>query len=173
MLDAFDGIVAKGGELVVVMTTNRIERIHKGMFRPGRLDALIPIEGLDRGSVEDLVKVYVTGGQLEDVNYDEVYAAMEEFSPAFVREAVTRATSVALARVDGRPQYNITTGDLVTAANTLRPQLEQMQAANEGEAVPTLEAALGGTLRRSLDGGKLEHGTDSPLVLSLNGNGSS
>jgi ATPase family protein associated with various cellular activities (AAA) len=171
LLDTFDGIVAKGGELLMLMTTNQIDRIHEGMFRPGRLDALVPIEALDRPGVEQLVKVYVKGDRLDEVDYDEVYGAMEGFLPAFIREAVTRASSVALARVDGRAQYKITTSDLVTAASSLRPQLEQMQKAQKGEKPPTLESALGGTVRDALHGGKIMHGEDSPLVLSLNGNG--
>ncbi|MGH3388489.1 MAG: AAA family ATPase, partial [Actinomadura sp.] len=52
LLDAFDGVTAKGGELIVVMTTNRYQDIPKGMLRPGRLDAVVKIAELDRGGTE-------------------------------------------------------------------------------------------------------------------------
>lgn len=173
LLDTFDGIVAKGGELLMLMTTNNVDRIHEGMFRPGRLDALVEIAALDRPGVEKLVKVYVKGDKLTDVNYDAVYEAMEGFLPAFIREAVTRSSSIALARVNGRPKYKITTEDLVNAANTLRPQLEQMERATTGEKPPTLDTAIGLTVRDALHGGRVVRGNTGELELSLNGNGKS
>ncbi len=171
MLDAFDGIVAKGGELLMLMTTNQIDRIHEGMFRPGRLDALVEIGALDREGVEKLIKVYVPSKKLDNIDFDEVFEFTQGFLPAFIREVVTRASSVALTRVDGRKTYKITTSDLVTAANSLRPQLEQMEKAGKGEKQPTLDEAFGLKFKDAVDGTKVEHGEDSPFVLSSNGHG--
>jgi transitional endoplasmic reticulum ATPase len=141
LLDTFDGIVAKGGELLMLMTTNNKNRIHEAMFRPGRLDALIEINELDRPGVEKLIRGYAKG-KIAAIDYDVVFEAMQDFLPAFIREAVTRSMSVALSRVQGRPRYKITTADLVYAANTLRPQLEQMERARKGEKPPALNEAL-------------------------------
>jgi transitional endoplasmic reticulum ATPase len=143
LLDAFDGITAKGGELMIVLTTNHLDRIHKGMLRPGRLDAIVEVAGLDRGGVERLIKAVVTPGKLsETCDYDEVYAEMDGFLPAFVRETITRAITFAIARQEGNGAYVIDTPDLVHAARSLKPQLQALEDADEGVARATLDTAL-------------------------------
>lgn len=143
MLDAFDGITAKGGELMVVMTTNHKERIHKGMLRPGRLDAVIPIGTLDRGGIERLIKVLVDGDKLAaEVDYDKVAEAMDAFLPAYVKEAATSAVLFAIDRLDGKTDYVLNTEDLVNAATALRPQLDLQDGAGEGTHRPTLDQAM-------------------------------
>ena len=147
LLDAFDGITSKGGELMVVLTTNHLDRIHQGMLRPGRLDAIVEIAGLDRGGSERLIKAVVPKGRLaDDVDYDAVYAAMGGFLPAFIRETINRAITFAVARTQGQGSYVIATPDLVHAAESLQPQLEALNAANQGVKKPTLDKALQGAV---------------------------
>lgn len=143
LLDAFDGITAKGGELMIVLTTNHLDRIHKGMLRPGRLDAIVEIAGLDRHGVERLIKACVPQGKLsETCDFDAVADSMDGFLPAFVRETITRAVTFAVARLHGEGTYIIDTPDLVNAANSLRPQLAALDEAGEGVHRPTLDSAL-------------------------------
>lgn len=152
LLDAFDGITAKGGELMVVLTTNHLDRIHKGMLRPGRLDAIVEIAGLDRSGVERLIKAVVPEDKLSaDCDYDKVYAAMDGFLPAFVRETITRAVSFAVARLKGEGNYVIDTPDLCHAAESLRPQLLALQGAGEGVARPSMDALLSGAVEGVLN----------------------
>jgi transitional endoplasmic reticulum ATPase len=148
MLDAFDGITAKGGELMIAMTTNHVERIHKGMLRPGRLDGVIHIAELDAAGIEKLIKVVTPKGKLAaKIDFKQVTDAMENFLPAFVRETITRSVSYAIDRnsQDGgeKGNYSISTEDLVHAANGLRPQLDLQDAASEGKRSPKLEGILG------------------------------
>lgn len=151
LLEAFDGITSKGGELQIVMTTNHLDRIHKGMLRPGRLDAVVHIGALDRNGVERLVKVIVPTGKLADnVDFDAVYEAMEGFLPAFVKEALTRAVTFSIDRLGGARNYTIDTTDIVGAAVSLRPQFDALNGANEGERRPVLEVALGETVKNAL-----------------------
>lgn len=157
LLDAFDGVTTKGGELVVVMTTNRQEGIPKGMFRPGRLDAVIRIAELDRDGTERLIKALVPAGKLSaDVDYDKVFTAMEGYLPAFIREAVNSALLYAVDRLRGGQDYVITTEDLVAAAESLRDQFVAHQAANEGLREPTLNRAMTETIQGALHGGVLQ-----------------
>jgi hypothetical protein len=143
LLDAFDGITAKGGELMIVLTTNHLDRIHKGMLRPGRLDAIIEIAGLDRNGVERLVKAVVPEGRLaEGVDFDAVYAEMDEFLPAFCRETCNRAVTFAINRTRGQGDYVIDTPDLIGAAKSLHTQLKALNDAGEGVKEPTLDLAL-------------------------------
>ena len=143
LLEAFDGITSKGGELQVIMTTNHLDRIHKGMLRPGRLDAVLHIGALDRNGIERLIRAVVDPAKLEaSTNFDAVAAAMDGFLPAFVKESLTRAVMFAINRADGQRTYSIGTEDLVDAAHSLRPQLEALEGANEGERRPTLDLAV-------------------------------
>lgn len=74
LLEAFDGITSKGGELQIVMTTNHLDRIHKGMLRPGRLDAVVHIGALDRNGVERLCRVVIDESHLDkEVDFDAVW----------------------------------------------------------------------------------------------------
>ncbi len=151
LLDAFDGIASKGGELMIVLTTNHLDRIHKGMLRPGRLDAIVEIAGLDRHGVERLIKAVVLPGKLsEDVDYDAVYESMKGFLPAFVREAINRAVSFAVARGKGEGAYVIDTPDLIHAAQSLLPQLEASNNAGEGVKRPALDSALQGAVLKAI-----------------------
>ncbi|HOY80542.1 MAG TPA: ATP-binding protein [Rhodoglobus sp.] len=151
LLDAFDGITSKGGELIMVLTTNHLDRIHKGMLRPGRLDAMVEIAGLDRASIEKLIKAVVPKNRLADtVDYDAVYASMDGFLPAFVREAITRAVSFAVTRAQGQGSYVIDTPDLVHASRSLLPQLEALNDAGEGKPKPTLDRAFNELVENAL-----------------------
>lgn len=156
-LDAFDGITSKGGELVAIMTTNHLDRIHKGMLRPGRLDAVVEIAELDRNGVERLIKAVVKAGKLDETtDFDAVYEAMDGFYPAFVRESITRAVTFAIGRNQGSAEYTIGTEDLVGAAHSLRPQLNALHEAGEGVTTPTLDKVLKGAVRNAILGLQIE-----------------
>jgi len=149
LLDAFDGITSKGGELIVIMTTNNLDAIHKGMLRPGRLDAIVEVTHLDDAGIERLIKVTVPTGKLaDDVDYTEVCAEMNGFYPAFVREAVERAKSFAISRSGGNTDYLLTTSDLVASAKSLKPQLDVLEKASEKKVTPDLTTALENVVRQ-------------------------
>lgn len=160
LLDIFDGITAKGTEILAVMTTNHVEKIHKAMVRPGRLDALIPIEGLDRSGVERLIVATVPFGQLEpEIDFDAVYESMEGFLPAFVKECVDRARRYSMARNEGSPDV-LTTEDLRHAAEGLKPHFDLMSNAGEGVLKFPLEEGIAGAVRKGMEGATLAVGGD-------------
>jgi hypothetical protein len=171
LLDAFDGITSKGGELMIVLTTNHLDRIHKGMLRPGRLDAIVEIAGLDRNGIEKLIKAVVPKGKLaEGVDYDMVYGSMDGFLPAFVRETINRAVTFAVARMHGEGSYIIDTDDLVHAAESLHPQLAALTDAGEGTKRPTLDKSLEALVLGSLGQVKTFDGhTDEFYALEIEG----
>lgn len=143
LLDKFDGIQSKGVKMLAVMTTNHADRIHKGMVRPGRLDAVIHIGALDRHGIETLISKTVAADRLsDDVDYDRVYEEMAGFVPAFAREAIDRAIRYALTRTGGDRNFLLTTDDLCAAAIGLQPQLALMLDASEGDRLPTLDESL-------------------------------
>lgn len=153
MLDAFDGITAKAGEIVIALSTNHIHKLPAGMLRPGRLDYVLEIAGLDRSATEKLIRVVVAHGKLaEDVDFDSVYAEMEGFLPAFVRATADRARSFAIHRMGGSTDYTLTTADLVGAARSLHPQLRLHQTAGDAPTLPTLDRVIQNLVTGGADG---------------------
>ena len=144
MLDDFDGIDAKNTKILCILTTNHPERIHKGMGRPGRLDAMIKIAELDQEGMTKLVKARCKTRLADDIDWDAVFAAAKDYMPAFVTEFADRAIRYAMIRTKGEMEnVKLVTEDLVHSAEGLRPQFELMAGAKDRHEKPKLEAAFG------------------------------
>lgn len=141
LLDVLDGITNKGAEVLAGFTTNHVSKIQKGVLRPGRLDAVVHIGGLDAVGFEKLIRVTIPPNLLGVVDFAAVADAFDGLLPAFAKEAIDRALRYSISRNQGVPD-KIHTVDLVNAAHGLRPQLELMDAAREGVRKPTLEGTL-------------------------------
>lgn len=152
LLDTFDGIQAKGTRMLLVLTTNHVERIHKGMVRPGRLDAVIHVGAMDRPGVEKLTRRVIGPALADDVDFDAFFEACgprmrpdgvmsEGFMPAFVKEALDRAVRYSVSRNAGELSL-IGTDDLVAAAEGLRPQLDLMEGASDAAPTNTMDRAF-------------------------------
>ena len=141
MLDVFDGIVAKSTDIIAILTTNHTEKIHKGMLRPGRLDAVIKFGALDAKGIQKLIRVCVDESLLATkIDWPLVCAAMEEFMPAFVKEATDNAIRYALGRMDaGDDVVKLDTEDFVNAANGLREHHALMLGAQEHTGEVTMD----------------------------------
>lgn len=155
LLDKFDGVGAKGREVIVCMTTNHEEQITKGMLRPGRLDALIHIEALDRGGVERMVLSLIDPTMLDDIDYDVVFDANKGYLPAFVAEAVTRAKNASIVRGEGT-LLPINTADLVNGAMSLRAQFDLMERADEVTTPPTLDTVFSDIVQKAATSGVVD-----------------
>ena len=167
VLDVTDGMATKGLRLNLVMTTNHAELIHKGMIRPGRLDGIIHIGYMDREGVERLAK-RVIGSKLDpDTNFDEVFKAMEGYTPAFVKEAFDRAVRYSIARNDGR-LGPLSTEDLVGGANGLRDHHMLMEGASEIRMLPGLDGKFAELIRVATDEA-LEHRVDGAEIYDSDG----
>ena len=155
ILDVFDGVQAKGTNLMVIMTTNHPETIHKGMLRPGRVDAVIEIGALDDAGIEKLIRAILPEGMVSAIDFEEVARACKDYVPAFVKEVADRASRYALARSQGALNYRIGTADLVFAANGLRPQWDRMNGAGEEKLQPV-------TLQQEMKAAVAELASKSP-----------
>lgn len=160
ILDLFDGIEAKNSEIMLVLTTNHVEKLHKGMMRPGRLDAIIEIGPPDAAGIQKLIEVNLGAKLADDIEWLQVSEAMEDYLPAFVVEASQRAIRYATVRSAGRINgTKLTTGDLVAAGEGLRPQYDLMQDAIESKAKNSLDEALGEIVK-----GAVQRVTDKTAV---------
>lgn len=152
LLDVLDGVQGKGSEILAGFTTNFVEKLQKGVLRPGRIDNIIHIGELDAEGYQKLIKSLVQPEQLGDIDYDKVQASFAGFLPAFVSEAIKGALSYSLTRNNGNLKgIKINTDDLQNSALALRPQLELMNGAKEGANKPTLDSVLNGTLAETLN----------------------
>lgn len=144
LLDSFDGLTAKSTKVITLLTTNHPELLHKGMMRPGRLDAMIRIAELDEEGIEKLIKVTADDRLADAIDFSRVTAAMKGYLPSFIVETVGVATKYAIARTKGSTDpIKLTTDDLVNAALELRDQWQRMQDAFDDVYVPTVGDKIG------------------------------
>jgi transitional endoplasmic reticulum ATPase len=143
LLDTFDGIRTKNADLMIVLTTNHPDKLHKGMMRPGRLDALVEISNLDGPAIQKLF-TSILGGRLDKkIEWEAVVKACQGYLPAFLKETADRTVRYAISRSeDETTPLKITTEDLVFSAQGLRPQFERMQDAKEFSNADTLAEAM-------------------------------
>ena len=142
LLDVFDGIQSKGTEIIAIFTTNHADKLHKGLMRPGRLDAVIQIGALDAIGIEKLIRSIVPAELLPfELDREAIAEAMSGFMPAFVKEAVDRTVRYSIAR-NGGNLGELSNEDFVAAANGLRPQLDLMEGASESFSRPPIDEAL-------------------------------
>lgn len=144
ILELFDGVEAKGQEIMVVLTTNHVDKLHKGMVRPGRLDAIIEIGAPDADGIRKLVEVNLPSGLLDDeIDWQAVGEAMAGFLPAFICEAATRALRYAAVRLEGRTEeIRLTTEDLCFSALGLQSHLALMNDASTHVEKPKVDTAI-------------------------------
>lgn len=141
ILDALDNAQDKNKPVICLMTSNFARDIDKGLYRPGRIDAVVKVEHLDRPGFEKLIKVSLPEGMVRGLDYDRIATACESFLPAFMTEVIARTVMYAVARLDGGLPDVLTTEDFEGAAVGVRAQLELQEKAKESSRTgPELEA---------------------------------
>lgn len=130
VLNTIDGMLNKDTEVVVVLTTNRVNRIEKAMIRPGRIDTMIEMGHIDEQAILGHVKAQL-GEQIEgELDTDALVNASDGYTPAFVVEALNKTWLYTLQRT-GSPSSEITSDDIVFALENLRPQFDIMMGEQE------------------------------------------
>lgn len=122
ILNIIDGIESKKTELVVVLTTNQVEKIHPAMLRPGRLDAVINVLPPDSEAVGKLVRIYGRGLVPADEDLSRVGEVLSGKIPAVIRECVERAKLYAIQSSENG-KLKIHSQDLVDSALSMTHQL--------------------------------------------------
>lgn len=126
-----DGLNMKTAEVMVILTTNHVDRLPESLLRPGRFDAAIKFVLPDRSTAARLVRQYA-GRDLDVDNFDEnaVGDALAGNQPATIHEIVNRAKLFSLKRYDPnyRGQLSIATDDILTSAKSIAPHLQLLKA---------------------------------------------
>jgi transitional endoplasmic reticulum ATPase len=99
-----DGVDNKDEDVMLILTTNKVESINSLMARPGRIDSVIHIGKPDLDTVYRLM-VRAAGDSLDRTNYEksdflEVLKPMEGLNPAFMSEVVNKAKLRSLKSFD-------------------------------------------------------------------------
>ena len=128
ILNTLDGVDSKESKVMVIMTTNNIEKVNRAMLRPGRIDVALTIGPPDAEAAERLVHQYSRGLLVKGIDLEDVGKQLDGQIPALIREAVERAKLSAIAR--GEKKLAITSADLLLAARTL---VEHINLMNEEE----------------------------------------
>lgn len=126
LVNIVDGVVSKNTEVMVVLTTNHVDKIAKVMLRPGRLDAIISLRPPQAEAVDRLVRFYAGDLLPADTTLTATGKALAGLIPASIRECVERAKLGMISRGDSQLADN----DLVIAKETMGFHLDLL---NEGE----------------------------------------
>lgn len=162
VLEMFDGISSKGREVMVLMTSNHPSKFDAGMLRAGRINKMIEIGALNKDATERLIRTLNKGRIAEDVDFEQVWEAMEGYEPSFVRQTFDDARQSAAFRNANRlvrekgsytmeeaMDYMLQTEDFVTAANIMRPQhTRHYEAANRTQGATTIDDLVAASVER-------------------------
>ncbi len=101
ILNVLDGIDTKSKAIVSVLTTNRLEAIHRSFLRAGRIDTVVEYELPDAATAWRFVALYcrdAKGNSLlaPQVDAEAVGKAFEGLLPAFIAEAIQKAKRYSL-----------------------------------------------------------------------------
>lgn len=124
ILNIIDGIEAKKTEIMIVLTTNHVETIHKAMLRPGRLDSVIKVLPPDAKAVQQLLRLYGRDMIPKNADLTKVGAELDRKIPAVIRECVERAKLSAIKFSTPGKALVLSPEALMDAAIGLRSQLE-------------------------------------------------
>jgi transitional endoplasmic reticulum ATPase len=124
VLNSIDGIEIKGKEIMVVLTTNHVERINQAMIRPGRVDALIEVTPPDAKAAEQLLRVYGKSFIAATEDLSQVGKSLDGQRPASIAEVVERSKLSAITRLSPGEPLSITQEDLLSASESLKKHIE-------------------------------------------------
>lgn len=157
ILNTIDGVEGKHAEVITVLTTNHVERIHPAMLRPGRLDAVISIRRPDAGAVQRLIRLYGRGlvGKKEDLSHvgDKLG---DKVTPAVIREVVERAKLAAISHLRGKDgtkkEMYLSAADLDVATETMLRHLALLEPKIVEQAHPfqVLGKAVGDEIGKAM-----------------------
>lgn len=123
LLNIVDGVASKSTELMVVLTTNHVERVNQAMLRPGRLDAVISVQPPDAEAAVGLVRLYGRDLIAEGEDLDAVGEVLNGMIPAVIREVVERAKLAAISLSSGT-SCQITRDAMLSSAKVMKKHLD-------------------------------------------------
>ena len=137
ILNTIDGLDSKESKVMVILTTNHVDKINQALLRPGRMDLALEIGPPDALAVERLIRLYSRGLLSDDADLRRAGEALSGQIPAVIREACERAKLSSVARGG---DLEINEDDLLLAAETL---VDHIMLLNEDKQDPSQLEAIG------------------------------
>lgn len=165
ILNTIDGVTSKNTEVMVVLTSNHVEKINRAMLRPGRLDAVLAIEPPDAEAAERLIRLYGGRRISKDEGLEGSGHELAGQIPAVIRECVERAKLRAIAARPGE-EFTLKDEDVAHAAKTMKGHLALLAEPKPEADTPAerLGKALGDVLNHHLG-----NGADTGLSAKVSG----
>lgn len=149
ILNSLDGVTSKTDEIIVVVTTNHVEKINPAFMRAGRIDHAIYMGPCDATAAAEFVRRQLGTTAAADMDWTAVGKAFAGYVTAFIGQGVRKALLAAVlnsntdnAEVDAEGKVVtvglVNTAHLVAAADSMRAQ----QALVNREKVLTVEEEL-------------------------------
>lgn len=141
ILNVIDGVESKGSALMIVLTTNELEKITTALLRPGRLDAIIPIGPPDEAASIKLAHQYGRG--LIDPN-DPLTESSKWLAgkiPAVIREVVERSKLAAISLTPAGQSLVVDDAALSFAAQEMEEHVSLLTPKPEDHRSETVKAA--------------------------------
>jgi len=143
LINVIDGVVTKGQEVMTVLTTNDVNKIHPVILRPGRLDAVISLKPPGAAACERLIRHYAGKLLKADASLVEASKSVVGMIPASIRECVERAKLGMIARRDNK----LDSSDIVVAAESMKNHMALLEPkAPEPTSAQQLAEGLKGVL---------------------------
>lgn len=96
LLDGVD----KSNTVSMLMTTNFLDKIDPSVVRPPRMTGLVEIKHLDRDGIEELLHRTLAGKLADDVDFNQIWEVVKDYSPAFIRTTYDNAEAYAIQNDD-------------------------------------------------------------------------
>ncbi len=138
LLNIIDGIDSKSSNILVVLTTNDLEKIHPAMLRPGRLDAVIEVTKPDGPAVAKLLRLYGDGAIAPETNLQRAGDILAGNIPAVIAEVVKRAKlSQIKYQEPGTLVTNLSEQAIVDSAESMKMQIALIDRHNSAPVKET------------------------------------
>ncbi|WP_245449535.1 AAA family ATPase [Chelatococcus asaccharovorans] len=155
LVNMLDGLITKDMEMMVVLTTNFIDKIDRALLRPGRFDAVISIQPPDAATAVRVIKAYAGNLLPEDTDLTGVADLVAGQIPAMIREVVERAKLAMLSE----SRASLSAEDLYVSALGMKRHQELLEPKeNEPTARDRLADGLIDIIREAF--GEVDVSTD-------------
>ncbi len=131
ILTAIDGAMSKGGKMLLITTTNHIDKVNAAMQRPGRMDKIVRFNAYTAEDIMCLLKRTIPPDWFahEGIDWNAVAKACSGYTPAFVLEVGRSAMLLAMSEVEGGALPKVRQDALIEAAHDLEAQYKKTKEA--------------------------------------------
>jgi ATPase family protein associated with various cellular activities (AAA) len=141
VLNVVDGVESKGTSLMIVLTTNELEKITTALLRPGRLDAVIHVGPPDEEAAIALARQYGRGLIPADDELTESRKWLANRIPAVIREIVERSKLAAINLTEDDGDLVVNDDALTFAAQEMEEHIALLTPKPEDRRSETVKAA--------------------------------